>query len=111
MADGNMQSDRFTSRVNSRNLRAKVKSILPLKICCKYDQRNTRLKQLEHLKNREEDRIKTTKLQMPWNNSQGSLNQFFYDKFKKTEPKHMFAKLDKAEIDQVWSLLYLDLRS
>ena len=37
-------------RINARNLRAKVRSMLPLDICCKYKARNMLVKEIDYKK-------------------------------------------------------------
>lgn len=93
-------------RINARNLRAKVRSMLPLDVCCKYLERNLRIDKLQNKKGQWErkERLKAIEnhIPEPWSSSTANrTGAYFSEKFQKIEPRHMFSKLAREEIEQV----------
>lgn len=101
-------------RRRARNLRAKVKALLPVEMCCKYDHRNKCVHEIEHNRrmwahfnhnnnkndnNGNRNRNSEGKSgKRKWTMAQEKENCYYYEKEVCIDHQERFQKLTQAEI-------------
>lgn len=79
-----------------RNLRAKVRLLLPMDLCCKEQRRSKNLIKMDH--NR---RLEMASHQHRWNFSKENMSELYVPDHPPPLEKHLFEKLTSAELEQV----------
>jgi len=84
-------------RHKTRNLRAKVRSLVPINICCKYEKRNKNMGNMAlHRKEYMDEELKPR-----WKMNREDDAEWFYEVAEDNEHAHMFERLTVEEIEQV----------
>lgn len=80
-----------------RNLRAKVRLLLPLELCCKEQRRSKNLMKMDYHRRME----LTCHHDHRWNFKKESMSELYVPEQPITIEKHLFEKLSDAEVEQV----------